>query len=71
MQQQSADELVAKFDVGDEVNVKYNGRWYKPSGSGFARFHISHTWWTTKNGRRYNVRENGDEFREEEIRLAQ
>jgi len=61
--------VIADFSEGDEVNVKYNGRWYRVNGK-FYVFTISHTWYTTTEGRQYNVRENGDTFKENEIRAV-
>ena len=55
--------LTAKFEVGDSVNVRYKD-WVD------GVFTVSHTWYTTTHGRQYNVLENGDTFREADIRPA-
>jgi len=60
----NTNEMVAKLKVGDTVQVKYGNRWHKET------FTISHTWYTPENGRQYNVRENGDTFKQSQVRLA-
>ena len=48
--------------AGDEVEVRYNGRWVD------GVYTVSHTWYTTEGGRQYSLRENGDTFKEDDIR---
>jgi len=64
MKNQLIKSMKAQFEIGDAVNVRYGRRWLG------SKFYISYTWYTPENGRQYNIRENGDTFKETEVRLA-
>lgn len=65
--------MVAKFNIGQAVNAKFGKTFQRITVNGkrvLQVFHVEKTWYTTQNGRQYQLRESDQIFNESDLKAA-